>query len=147
MGGRSGGGSRSGRSRAGGGSAPRDIGGNTVTISRGTIEINGRSADFSMLNASDVGSDSREIFQTTVVSALQNNSGRTPLRNAQRQATQRADRLERDLENIPRGRFLSREGATQRNARIESAINSNRALADALSNVANIMPRANRPGS
>ena len=147
MGGRSGGGSRNGRSRAGGASAPRDIGGNTVTISRGTIEINGRSADFSMLNASDVSSDSRETFQTTVVSALQNNSGRTPLRNAQRQASQRADRLERDLENIPRGRFLSREGATQRNARIESAINSNRALADALFNVANIMPRANRPGS
>jgi len=105
-----GGGGKSSRSRAGGASAPRDIGGNTVTISRGTIEINGRSADFSMLNASDVGSDSREIFQTTVVSALQNNSGRTPLRNAERQASQRADRLERDLQNTPRGSgsFFSR---------------------------------------
>jgi len=145
MGGRSGGGSRNGRSRAGGASAPRDIGGNTVTISRGTIEINSRSADFSMLNASDVSSDSRETFQTTVVSALQNNSGRTPLRNAQRQADQRADRLEREFGNIPRT-TLSGE-VNPRIARTQSAIDSNRALADALFNVANIMPRANRPGS
>lgn len=142
MGGRSGGGSRGSRSRAGG---TQDVGGNTVSTSGGTIEINGRSADYSMLSASDVESTTREIFQTTVFSALQNNSGRTPLREAARQADRRADNAEQTLGNIRGGGLPS--AANQTRARAQTVINNNRALSDALNNVADIMPKKNRPGS